>query len=688
MPVSLFDFANLPTDVLAWYNNGPRLNEFDDRTELVRSDIATYRASQQIDPAYIVNGAEAYVARILFLGPASRLTLNLASTASDGNFGVREGPELTDAAEMNLGIAVRLTNGTVYKYAFANLIARDPTEPYDWDNVEDEATWDAIVAAIRADSGFIRSLLVDTTNPNVDFDRLIFTPDPALAQASAELRAALTINARATLSATVAPAALAAQGSTRLGVRLSADARAALSDPNAPPALAAEGAPALAIRLSANAPAIPSSVPIGVARSSLSIQLRLRDDRGNEAPLPIGVQGNAAGGWHLTNAPVRAQSLVPHAVHDGPAVHERTRDLVSETVNVWLPQQASTTALRDRVQAIERLLETANRGGAVWIEYDSGEPDDNLWRSPVMAGDLAWQRDMRLRWRNRDAQLQVRYSREPWWEGDSRVAQLARGSTLRNAAAPAIGQAGSVTARASNAAGTLPAPLTLTWTLPGSSRSNLRFYAFHRHDASDSHAGIYTATITIARTNLQARTESRIAAAAVPTATPAWRRVILESVTGAPERDADRNAPLWLRAGPGTATDALALGPWTRAGYYEGRASRFSDLGPLYLDRAFVYVHAWSESALETSAMRIHLAPVDGYRSYHVAGSSPAGARLVDAGGALSGPAAGATAAEGEPLLLTPGRAGEFFMLAEDADGNTPDPMTLAAAWRPRRLSI
>ena len=269
MPVSLFDFANLPTDVLAWYHNGPRLNEFDDRTELVRSDLATYRASQQIDPAYIVNGAEAYVARILFLGPASRLTLNLASTASDGNFGVREGPELTDAAEMNLGIAVRLTNGTVYKYAFANLIARDPTEPYDWDNVEDEATWDAIVAAIRADSGFIRSLLVDTTNPNVDFDRLIFTPDPAPAQASAELRAALTVTARAALSDLPEQDA---EGTAALRVELSAAARATLS---ALPALAAEGAPALGVRLSANAPATLSIIAPADAQAAPALAVNL-----------------------------------------------------------------------------------------------------------------------------------------------------------------------------------------------------------------------------------------------------------------------------------------------------------------------------------------------------------------------------------------------------------------------------
>ena len=420
----------------------------------------------------------------------------------------------------------------------------------------------------------------------------------------------------------------------------------------------------------------------------MSLQLRLYDDEGNESALPIGVQGSAAGGWHLTSAPVQAQSLIPHAVHDGPAVHERTRDLVGETVNVWLPKQASTSALRDKVQAIELLLEKANRGGSVWVEYDTGEAADNLWRSPVMAGDLAWQRDMRLRWRNRDAQLQVRYAREPWWQGNSRTAQLASGSTLTDAAAPPIGQGGRVTVRASNAAGTLPAPLALTWTLPAAGVQALRWYAFQRQDASDSNAGRYTLATRMARTNVQAATESQVYRAAVPAGTVGWRRVLVEATTGATERQADRDATLWLRTAQGSTSEMLERGAWTRAGFYEGRPSRFTDLGPLYVERPQLYLLAWSATALQTAAMRVHLAPVDGYRSYHAAGLSPAGGTLVDAGGRLSGAAASAAQAEGEPLLLTPGRAGELFVLAEDRAGETPGAMTLTAVWRPRRLSI
>ena len=420
----------------------------------------------------------------------------------------------------------------------------------------------------------------------------------------------------------------------------------------------------------------------------MTLQLRLYDDDGNQAPLPVGVLGGPVGGWSLQSAPVRAQSLMPYAVHDGPAVHERTRDLVSESVAVWIPKQASSFDLRAKVQAIETLLEKANRGGEVWVEYNTGEASDNLWRSPLMAGGLAWGPDMRLRWRNWEAHVRVQYSREPWWQGDSRTAQLARGSTLANASAPTVGQAGRVTARASNDEGTLPAPLKLMWTLPSSPVEGLRFYAAQRHDASDSNAGVYTVSSSIARTSLTAQTQSQILAAVMPSGTRGWRRVVVEATGAASLRNADRAAALWLRAGQGTSTDLVERGAWTRAGYYEGRESRFTDLGPLYLERSHVYILAYVDGGRQTSPMRVHLLPTDGYRSYFLAGDSPASGMLVDDGGELSGPAAGAGMADGEPLLLTPGRASELMVLAEDGDGSSPGNMTLAATWRPRRLSI
>ena len=96
---------------------------------------------------------------------------------------------------------------------------------------------------------------------------------------------------------------------------------------------------------------------------------------------------------------------------------------------------------------------------------------------------------------------------------------------------------------------------------------------------------------------------------------------------------------------------------------------------------------AYANGALQTSPMRVHLLPTDGYRSYFLAGDSPASGTLVDDGGELSGTAAGAGMADGEPLLLTPGRASELLVLMEDGDGTLAvrrGNMTLAATYRPR----
>ena len=138
--------------------------------------MATYRASQQIDTSYIANGDEAYVARILFLDSSNRLTVNLASTDDASDFGAGTDPQLTDDAEANLGIAFRVTGGSgdgnVYKYPLSDLTMTDDTEPYDWDNVENEATWDAIISAI-AGATMVQCLLVNRNHNNIDWDKLI-----------------------------------------------------------------------------------------------------------------------------------------------------------------------------------------------------------------------------------------------------------------------------------------------------------------------------------------------------------------------------------------------------------------------------------------------------------------------------------------------------------------------------------
>lgn len=84
----------------------------------------------------------------------------------------------------------------------------------------------------------------------------------------------------------------------------------------------------------------------------------------------------------------------------------------------------------------------------------------------------------------------------------------------------------------------------------------------------------------------------------------------------------------------------------------------------------------------------MHLLPVDGFRTYHVASDSVASGLLVDTAGELSGTGAATASAEGEPLLLTPGRASELIFLTETAAGEAGGQMNVAATVRPRRLTI
>ena len=420
----------------------------------------------------------------------------------------------------------------------------------------------------------------------------------------------------------------------------------------------------------------------------MTIQLRLYDDGNTEAALPLGVVGGNVGGWHIETAPVQAQSLMPHSATDGPAVHERVRDLVSERIDVWIREQPSAAALRDKVQAIERLLERANAGNTVWLEYDTGEASDNLWRSPVKAGMLGFGPDMRLRWQQRQAQLQLNVTREPWWEAySSDMVMLGQGATLMDVVGSAVvSNGGQVTARAANAVGVLPAPLALKMTLPSASESGLRIYVGQRNDASNDAAGSYTLAAISSPMALSGATET-LEKLVVSEAMQGWWRVIVESTGTSSQRAADRTANLWLRAALGDASEQIEKGSWSRAGYFAGRESRYTDLGPLYVNRSHLWLLGYAE-ALTPSSLRVHLLPVDGFRAYHIAGDSAASGELIDTDGELSGLGAKTASAEGEALLLTPGRASELVFLTETAAGEAAGQMSVAAEVRPRRLTI
>ena len=422
----------------------------------------------------------------------------------------------------------------------------------------------------------------------------------------------------------------------------------------------------------------------------MTLQLRLYDDEGNEAALPIGVLGGPVGGWSLQSAPVRAQSLMPYAVHDGPAVHERTRDLVSETVEVWIPKQASSYDLRAKVQAIETLLEKANRGGEVWVEYNTGEASDNLWRSPLMAGGLAWGPDMRLRWRNWEAHARVHLlartvvaGRQPHGAAGERVDAGERERADGRAGGPGDGARVERGGRAAS---------PVQPDVDAAKQRRLSTCAFTRRRSTTRRPatpGLYTVASSIARTNLTPKTQSQILAAAMPSA----RRAAGGECWSKPRARARCETPTATRRcgyGPGRArrpnwsNAARGPGPDTTK---DGRAD--SAIWEHFTWRAATFT-SWHTPTARCRRRRCGYTccrPTATAPTF-MAGDSPTSGTLVDDGGELSGTAAGAGMADGEPLLLTPGRASELFVLMEDGAGDSPGDMTLAAAYRPRRLSI
>lgn len=408
------------------------------------------------------------------------------------------------------------------------------------------------------------------------------------------------------------------------------------------------------------------------------LTLRLIDDAGVTADLPLGIIDRNVSPWTPASAPVNAQSLMPYSVTDGPAVHERVRNLVREEFNLFFRQEMTHADLRVKVQAIEKLLEAANAGEKVYLEYNTGETLNPSWRSPIQAGDLAWQSDMRQRWRDMQANVRVTAMREPWWERSTTqsvtVMESAANDTLSIDAATEV----------------LPAPLALTLTMPAASRTDLRLYMAMQIDPPST--PVYRVASTIASRALTASTNTVLLnGVATPNTAMGWRRIIVQNNGTAGQRTLARNGPLWLRGAIGVGTEKTVQGSWKQAHYYESRESRFTDLGSFYFDASNVlFVDAWIGSDLTaTGAMTVLLVPTDGYRSYHLPGASGSGT-VIDTDGEISGTLSHQVAADGSPLLINPRHDIVVFSFAETENGGSFDPSDVgySAEYRPRRLTL
>ena len=135
MGTSLFDALILTnaTPGVAWLaTTNPQADG--NNVNVVFGTVTASAALEQIDTIYVASGAEAYVT-LIHCTTNGRLLFrtNPSPTGTSGSPG---GPQLTEAAEDNFVLALRISGGTgdgdVYSWSLADLDASDETEPYDF----------------------------------------------------------------------------------------------------------------------------------------------------------------------------------------------------------------------------------------------------------------------------------------------------------------------------------------------------------------------------------------------------------------------------------------------------------------------------------------------------------------------------------------------------------------------------
>ena len=140
------------------------------------AEASQHHASELIDADYVVGGGTAYLSRWEFKPPGpGRQEMVLLTSDQPTHHGSTGGPQLTDEFLDNAGMAIRLPDGTVYKWVFPE---GETLEPYVFTPAETAAAGEANTEVLRTALRTASSLdliIVDRVQTEIDWDNLTYT---------------------------------------------------------------------------------------------------------------------------------------------------------------------------------------------------------------------------------------------------------------------------------------------------------------------------------------------------------------------------------------------------------------------------------------------------------------------------------------------------------------------------------
>lgn len=389
---------------------------------------------------------------------------------------------------------------------------------------------------------------------------------------------------------------------------------------------------------------------------------------------------DARSSWFMAANVANTQSLISYSLVEGPSVAERSRGLLAENIPLWMQGYDNYGSLKEGINNIERLIEKANYGRDVWVEYDDHQSSDNAWRSPILAGAFAMTNQTLLDLRVGKAAMFASITRQPWWEGDERVTNLS-GTSVSNGSA--------ISLLANNEVGVMSMPLKFTFTKgSGASSPASRIYIFQKYDTESTRQTYNIGSIS-GRTISNLESVTTMATLDMSSLQDGWYRVWLGG-SSASNISTLRTSSLW-RWAVGNSGSIVDVGFWTQAGRVGSHQSRYTDLGSVRVgQRSHLHIQSMATSSHTSPPQHVYLLPTDGYRELFVSASVHHGGTLIDDGITknLGGTVSPTAMAYGEPLYMSPGKYSEIVIMTEDSSGNTVPGYTLASTHRPRRSTV